>query len=172
MRGLIAKDICLIRKMSNKILWIMYAFSLVMVFLGKSEIYAFSASAFFSLFSGIHLVMTFTYDGLSKWKKYELILPVNVFQIVGAKYILIIYCVFQSILGTICFYGLHYLYSQTFSRELLEISVCIAGIVPILWCSICFSIAYWIGYMNVQYIRMIGILLIVIFLIVIVPTWK
>ena len=87
MRGLIAKDVYLIVKMNKKLLLAMYAFSIALVFLGESSIYALCASAFFSLILGIHLVMTLTYDGLSHWKKYEIILPVTAFQVVGVKYI-------------------------------------------------------------------------------------
>lgn len=161
MRGLIAKDVYLIVKMNKKLLLAMYAFSIALVFLGESSIYALCASAFFSLILGIHLVMTLTYDGLSHWKKYEIILPVTAFQVVGVKYILTLFCALISIIATILIYGLHYLYSSTFSWEMLGISIYITGIIPILWCSCCFPLAYWFGYMNVQYVRMIGLLLLI-----------
>ena len=151
MRGLIAKDVYLIVKMNKKLLLAMYAFSIALVFLGESSIYALCASAFFSLILGIHLVMTLTYDGLSHWKKYEIILPVTAFQVVGVKYILTLFCAFISIIATILIYGLHYLYSSTFSWEMLGISIYITG----------FPLAYWFGYMNVQYVRMIGLLLLI-----------
>lgn len=161
MRGLIAKDVYLCIKMNKKLLLAMYAFSIALAFLGKTSIYALCASAFLALIIGIHLVMTLTYDGLSHWKKYEIILPVTTFQVVGAKYILTFVCAFISIIATILIYGLHYLYSSAFSWEMLGISIYIAAIIPILWCSCCFPLAYWFGYMNIQYVRMIGLLLLI-----------
>lgn len=161
MRGLILKDVYLIKKMNNKLILAMYAFSIALIFLGKSSIYALYASAFLALFIGIHLVMTLTYDGLSHWKKYEVILPVSVFQVVGVKYILTFFAAVISIIATILVYGLHYLYSYTFSWETFRISIFMAGVIPILWCSCCFPLAYWLGYMNVQYVRMIGLLFLI-----------
>lgn len=161
MRGLIAKDVYLIVKMNKKLLLAMYVFSIALVFLGKDNIYALGSSAFFALIIGMHLVMTLTYDGLSHWKKYEIILPMTVFQVVGVKYILTLFCAFIRIIATILIYGLHYLYSSAFSWEMLGISIFIAGIIPIIWCSCCFPLAYWFGYMNIQYVRMIGLLLLI-----------
>ena len=115
MRGLVGKDVYLIIKMNKKLLLAMYAFSIALAFLGKTSIYALCASAFLSLIIGIHLVMTLTHDGLSHWKKYEIILPVTTFQVVGAKYILTFVCAFISIIATILIYGLHYLYSSAIS---------------------------------------------------------
>ena len=97
----------------------MYVFSIALVFLGKDNIYALGSSAFFALIIGMHLVMTLTYDGLSHWKKYEIILPMTVFQVVGVKYILTLFCAFISIIATILIYGLHYLYSSAFSLVII-----------------------------------------------------
>ena len=30
---------------------------------------------------------------------------------------------------------------------------------PILWCSLCLALAQWIGYMNIQYVRIMGMML-------------
>lgn len=30
---------------------------------------------------------------------------------------------------------------------------------PLLWCSLCLALAQWIGYMNIQYVRVLGMML-------------
>ena len=77
MKGLVRKDLTLMLKMNKTIILIMYLFVMAIAFLNKDEIYAITSSAFFSLFIGMHLMMTMTYDGMTSWKQYELTLPIS-----------------------------------------------------------------------------------------------
>ncbi len=75
MKGLVFKDLLLMKKMNKKVIFVMYFFVIAISFFGENEVYSIMSSAFFSLFIGMHLMMTMTYDGLTSWKQYELTLP-------------------------------------------------------------------------------------------------
>ena len=88
MKGLVFKDLLLMKKMNKKVIFVMYFFVIAISFFGENEVYSIMSSAFFSLFIGMHLMMTMTYDGLTSWKQYELTLPMSKYQIIFSKYLL------------------------------------------------------------------------------------
>lgn len=69
MKGLVFKDLLLMKKMNKKVIFVMYFFVIAISFFGENEVYSIMSSAFFSLFIGMHLMMTMTYDGLTSWKR-------------------------------------------------------------------------------------------------------
>lgn len=85
MKGLIFKDLLLMVKMNKKVVCVMYVFAAAIAFLGENERYALMASVFFSLFIGMHFMMTMTYDGMSAWKQYEWTLPVSRCKIIAGN---------------------------------------------------------------------------------------
>lgn len=87
MKGLVFKDLLLMKKMNKKVIFVMYFFVIAISFFGENEVYSIMSSAFFSLFIGMHLMMTMTYDGLTSWKQYELTLPMSKYQIIFSKYL-------------------------------------------------------------------------------------
>ena len=87
MKGLVFKDLLLMKKMNKKVIFVMYFFVIAISFFGENEVYSIMSSAFFSLFIGMHLMMTMTYDGLTSWKQYELTLPLSKYQIIFSKYL-------------------------------------------------------------------------------------
>ena len=159
MKGLVRKDLTLMLKMNKTIILIMYLFVMAIAFLSKDEIYAITSSAFFSLFIGMHLMMTMTYDGMTSWKQYELTLPISKYKIIASKYLSSISVIPISLIGVSIIYIARYFFYHNFSFSQFGFSIVIAIILPILWCSICLAIAQWFGYMKVQYVRMIGVLL-------------
>lgn len=164
MKGLVRKDLMLMLKMNKTIVLIMYLLVAAIAFLNESEIYAIVSSAFFSLFMGIHLMMTMSYDGMTSWKQYEMTLPINKYIIIASKYLSSICLVPISVVGVAIIYIVRYFMFHHFSFSQFKFSIVVAIILPVLWCSICVAIAQWFGYMKVQYIRMIGIPLIAIIL--------
>lgn len=118
---------------------------------------------FFSLFIGMHLMMTMTYDGLTSWKQYELTLPMSKYQIIFSKYLTSLLLVPISIMGTVIIYIIRYVVYHNFTLSQFGFSIAIAIALPVLWCSICLAIAQWFGYMSVQYVRMICTLLVIFF---------
>ena len=65
MKGLVRKDLKLLAKMDNRIFVIvLYAFAISIAYFGNADIYALQSTLFFSLFLGMHLMMTLTYDGI------------------------------------------------------------------------------------------------------------
>ena len=153
MKGLVFKDLLLMKKMNKKVIFVMYFFVIAISFFGENEVYSIMSSAFFSLFIGMHLMMTMTYDGLTSWKQYELTLPMSKYQIIFSKYLTSLLLVPISIMGTVIIYIIRYV--------VFHIAIAIA--LPVLWCSICLAIAQWFGYMRVQYVRMICTLLVIFF---------
>lgn len=69
MKGLVFKDLLLMKKMNKKVIFVMYFFVIAISFFGENEVYSIMSSAFFSLFIGMHLMMTMTYDGLETVRK-------------------------------------------------------------------------------------------------------
>lgn len=159
MKGLVRKDLTLMLKMNKTIIVIMYLFVMVITFSSEDELYAITSSAFFSLFLGMHLMMTMTYDGMTSWKQYELTLPISKYKIIASKYLSMICIIPISLMGISIIYISRYFIYHDFSFGQFGFSIAIAIILPILWCSICLAIAQWFGYMKVQYVRMIGMLL-------------
>ena len=104
-------------------------------------------------------MMTLTYDGMSAWKEYEMTLPLSVKRIVGSKYLSCLTVLPVSLIGTIVIYLSRWIVYHTFSADLFRISIMFAVILPLLWCSLCLALAQWIGYMNIQYVRVLGMLL-------------
>ena len=86
-------------------------------------------------------------------------LPLSVKQIVGSKYLSCLAVLPVSLIGTIVIYLIRGVVYRTFSLDLFKISIIFAVILPLLWCSLCLVLAQWIGYMNVQYVRVLGIML-------------
>lgn len=162
MKGLVLKDLLLMIKMNKKLIFIMYCFAAAIAFLGQNEVYAIISSAFFSLFIGMHLMMTMTYDGMTSWKQYELILPMNEYQIIGSKYLACLSLIPVSAAGTAVIYTARYFVYHSFSSSQFDFSIAVAVVAPILWCSVYLAFAQWFGYLRVQYVRMIGILLIIV----------
>ena len=107
----------------------------------------------------MHLMMTLTYDGMSSWKEYEMTLPLSVKQIVGSKYLSCLAVLPVSLIGTIVIYLIRWIVYHTFPADLFRISMMFAVIMPLLWCSLCLALAQWIGYMNIQYVRIMGMML-------------
>ena len=160
MKGLVRKDLKLLAKMDNRIFVIvLYAFAISIAFFGNADIYSLQSTLFFSLFLGMHLMMTLTYDGMSAWKEYEMTLPLSVKRIVGSKYLSCLTVLPVSLIGTIVIYLSRWIVYHTFSADLFRISIMFAVILPLLWCSLCLALAQWIGYMNIQYVRILGMLL-------------
>ena len=160
MKGLVRKDLKLLAKMDNKIFVIvLYAFAISIAFFGNADIYALQSTIFFSLFLGMHLMMTLTYDGMSAWKEYEMTLPLSVKQIVGSKYLSCLAVLPVSLIGTIVIYIIRWVVYHAFPVDFFRISIILAVIMPLLWCSLCLALAQWIGYMNIQYVRVLGMLL-------------
>ena len=87
--------------MNKKVIFVMYFFVIAISFFGENEVYSIMSSAFFSLFIGMHLMMTMTYDGLTSWKQYELTLPMSKYQIIFSKYLTSLLLVPISIMGTV-----------------------------------------------------------------------
>lgn len=104
MKGLVFKDLLLMKKMNKKVIFVMYFFVIAISFFGENEVYSIMSSAFFSLFIGMHLMMTMTYDGLTSWKQYELTLPMSKYQIIFSKYLTSLLLVPISIMGTVIIY--------------------------------------------------------------------
>ena len=104
MKGLVFKDLLLMKKMNKKVIFVMYFFVIAISFFGENEVYSIMSSAFFSLFIGMHLMMTMTYDGLTSWKQYELTLPLSKYQIIFSKYLTSLLLVPISIMGTVIIY--------------------------------------------------------------------
>lgn len=163
MKGLVLKDLLLMKKMNKKIILVMYFFVMAISFFGENEVYAVMSSAFFSLFIGMHLMMTMTYDGMTSWKQYELTLPMSKYQIIFSKYLASFLLVPVSVMGTSIIYIVHYMVYHNFLLSQFVCSIAIAIVLPVLWCSICLAIAQWFGYMSVQYVRMICTLLAIFF---------
>lgn len=154
MKGLILKDLFLMKKMNKKIILVMYLFVIAVLFFGKNEVYTVMSSTFFSLFISMHLMMTMSYDGMTSWKQYELTLPMSKYQVIFSKYLVSLLLVPVSIAGTSSLYIVHYIVYHNFSLNLFGFSITLAIVLPLLWCSICLAIAQWFGYMSVQYVRM------------------
>lgn len=163
MKGLVFKDLLLMKKMNKKVIFVMYFFVIAISFFGENEVYSIMSSAFFSLFIGMHLMMTMTYDGLTSWKQYELTLPLSKYQIIFSKYLTSLLLVPISIMGTVIIYIIRYVVYHNFTLSQFGFSIAIAIALPVLWCSICLAIAQWFGYMSVQYVRMICTLLVIFF---------
>ena len=161
MKGLVFKDLLLMKKMNKKVIFVMYFFVIAISFFGENEVYSIMSSAFFSLFIGMHLMMTMTYDGLTSWKQYELTLPMSKYKIIFSKYLTSLLLVPISIMGTVIIYIIRYVVYHNFTLSQFGFSIAIAIALPVLWCSICLAIAQWFGYMRVQYVRMICTLLVV-----------
>ena len=53
MKGLVFKDLLLMKKMNKKVIFVMYFFVIAISFFGENEVYSIMSSAFFSLFIGI-----------------------------------------------------------------------------------------------------------------------
>ena len=151
MKGLVFKDLLLMKKMNKKVIFVMYFFVIAISFFGENEVYSIMSSAFFSLFIGMHLMMTMTYDGLTSWKQYELTLPMSKYQIIFSKYLTSLLLVPISIMGTVIIYIIRYVVYHNFTLSQFGFSIAIAIALPVLWCSICLAIAQWFGYMSVQY---------------------
>ena len=134
MKGLVFKDLLLMKKMNKKVIFVMYFFVIAISFFGENEVYSIMSSAFFSLFIGMHLMMTMTYDGLTSWKQYELTLPMSKYQIIFSKYLTSLLLVPISIMGTVRFFYRHcnsitcfmvfYMFSNSTVVWLYECSVC------------------------------------------------
>ena len=150
MKGLVFKDLLLMKKMNKKVILVMYFFVIAISFFGENEVYSIMSSAFFSLFIGMHLMMTMTYDGLTSWKQYELTLPMSKYQIIFSKYLTSLLLVPISIMGTVIIYIIRYVVYHNFTLSQFGFSITIAIALPVLWCSICLAIAQWFGYMSVQ----------------------
>ena len=163
MKGLVFKDLLLMKKMNKKVIFVMYFFVIAISFFGENKVYSIMSSAFFSLFIGMHLMMTMTYDGLTSWKQYELTLPLSKYQIIFSKYLTSLLLVPISIMGTVIIYIIRYVVYHNFTLSQFDFSIAIAIALPVLWCSICLAIAQWFGYMSVQYVRMICTLLVIFF---------
>lgn len=159
MKGLVFKDLLLMKRMDKKVIFVMYFFVIAISFFGENEVYAIVSSTFFSLFIGMHLMMTMTYDGITSWKQYELTLPMSKYQIIFSKYLTILLLTPISVIGTAIIYIVRYVTYHNFSFTQFSLSIIIAVLLPVLWCSICLAIAQWFGYMSVQYVRMICTLL-------------
>lgn len=160
MKGLVRKDLKLLAKMDNRIFVIvLYAFAISIAYFGNADIYALQSTLFFSLFLGMHLMMTLTYDGMSAWKEYEMTLPLSVKQTVGSKYLSCLAVLPVSLIGTIVIYIIRWVVYHAFPVDFFRISIILAVIMPLLWCSLCLALAQWIGYMNIQYVRVLGMLL-------------
>ena len=160
MKGLVRKDLKLLVKMDNRILVIvLYAFAISIAYMGRADIYALQSTLFFSLFLGMHLMMTLTYDGMSTWKEYEMTLPLSVKQIVGSKYLSCLAILPVSLLGAIAIYLIRWIVYHTFLPDLFMVSIMLAVILPLLRCSVCLALAQWFGYMNIQYVIIFGIML-------------
>ena len=138
MKGLVFKDLLLMKKMNKKVIFVMYFFVIAISFFGENEVYSIMSSAFFSLFIGMHLMMTMTYDGLTSWKQYELTLPMSKYQIIFSKYLTSLLLVPISIMGTVIIYIIRYVVYHNFTLSQF-------------------------GYMRVQYVRMICTLLVIFF---------
>lgn len=164
MKGLVRKDLILMLKMNKVIILIMYLFVMAIAFSSKDEIYTIISSALFSLFMGMHLMMTMSYDGMTSWKQYELTLPMSKYKIIASKYLSSICLVPISVIGVAVIYIARYFIYHNFSFDQFKFSIVIAIILPVLWCSICLAIAQWFGYMKVQYVRMMGVLFSIIIL--------
>ena len=54
MKGLVFKDLLLMKKMNKKVIFVMYFFVIAISFFGENEVYSIMSSAFFSLFIGMH----------------------------------------------------------------------------------------------------------------------
>ena len=146
MKGLVRKDLKLLAKMDNRIFVIvLYAFAISIAYFGNADIYALQSTLFFSLFLGMHLMMTLTYDGMSSWKEYEMTLPLSVKQIVGSKYLSCLAVLPVSLIGTIVIYLIRWIVYHTFPADLFRISMMFAVIMPLLWCSLCLALAQWIS---------------------------
>lgn len=163
MKGLVLKDLLLMLKMDKKVMIVLYSLVVVTALGDKREVYAIMSTGFFSLFIGMHLMMTMTYDGMSSWKQYELTLPMNKYQIIGSKYVTCLLLTPISVIGTVIIYIVRYVVYHCFSFNQFGFSIAIAILLPVLWCSICLAFAQWFGYMNVQYARMAGIILLALF---------
>lgn len=161
MKGLVLKDLLLMIRMDKKIILIMYFFAAAFAFMGENAIYTIMSSAFFSLFMGMHLMMTMTYDGMTSWKQYELTLPLNKYQIIGSKYLACLFLIPISAIGTTIIYIARYMVYHSFSFDQYGFSIVLALLLPILWCSVCLALAQWFGYMRVQYVRMACILFVI-----------
>ena len=160
MKGLVRKDLKLLAKMDNRIFVIvLYTFAISIAYFGNADIYALQSTLFFSLFLGMHLMMTLTYDGMSSWKEYEMTLPLSVKQIVGSKYLSCLAVLPVSLIGTALIYLIRWIVYHTFPANFFRTSIILAVTMPILWCSLCLALAQWIGYMNIQYVRVFGIML-------------
>ena len=162
MKGLIFKDLLLMVKMNKKVVCVMYVFAAAIAFLGENERYALMASVFFSLFIGMHFMMTMTYDGMSAWKQYEWTLPVSRCKIIAGKYLACLSLVPVSVGGTAVMYAVRYGIYGNFSLNIFRFSMTAAVLLPVLWCCVCLALAQWFGYMSVQYIRMAGVLILVV----------
>ena len=150
MKGLVFKDLLLMKKMNKKVIFVMYFFVIAISFFGENEVYSIMSSAFFSLFIGMHLMMTMT-------------LPMSKYQIIFSKYLTSLLLVPISIMGTVIIYIIRYVVYHNFTLSQFGFSIAIAIALPVLWCSICLAIAQWFGYMSVQYVRMICTLLVIFF---------
>ena len=136
MKGLVFKDLLLMKKMNKKVIFVMYFFVIAISFFGENEVYSIMSSAFFSLFIGMHLMMTMTYDGLTSWKQYELTLPMSKYQIIFSKYLTSLLLVPISIMGTVIIYIIRYVVYHNFTLSQFGFSIAIAIALPVLWCSI------------------------------------
>ena len=115
MKGLVFKDLLLMKKMNKKVIFVMYFFVIAISFFGENEVYSIMSSAFFSLFIGMHLMMTMTYDGLTSWKQYESTLPLSKYQIIFSKYLTSLLLVPISIMGTVIIYIIRYVVYHNFT---------------------------------------------------------
>ena len=138
MKGLVFKDLLLMKKMNKKVILVMYFFVIAISFFGENEVYSIMSSAFFSLFIGMHLMMTMTYDGLTSWKQYELTLPLSKYQIIFSKYLTSLLLVPISIMGTVIIYIIRYVVYHNFTLSQFGFSIAIAIALPVLWCFMVF----------------------------------
>ena len=125
MKGLVFKDLLLMKKMNKKVIFVMYFFVIAISFFGENEVYSIMSSAFFSLFIGMHLMMTMTYDGLTSWKQYELTLPLSKYQIIFSKYLTSLLLVPISIMGTVIIYIIRYVVYHNFTLSQFGFSIAI-----------------------------------------------
>lgn len=151
MRGLIYKNIKL-SITAPKINFLIAIFSIGITFIKISPVIG---SLFFSF--AVSTISTYSFYPEYKcgWNRYENILPVKKWKVIAGKYLTCLLFVLISVSGGIVINIIYSLMVQTYSIDIIALSLGIAIAFPLVWGSIFLPAVFKSGIQSVTYFRLL-----------------
>lgn len=158
MKGLIYKDTAIFFKSIDKKMLLIAAGAIILLMFNTGVYAGMFASVMLAMTIGMQNVMSFASDEKANWRKYQLAMPLNAASVVTSKYLVVIFTLAVSLVGSILFNLLSSIAFHNFDINVWGVSIAASIIIPLLWTGICLPLTYWFGFRSAQTMGLIAVI--------------